>query len=79
MLPLFAQSQKQNYWVEAFVHVVNLVAAWPLTTRKLRQQNCSINVKGKQGNCLALDEWVETYMVLPLKKYASGSVYMVIC
>lgn len=27
MLPLFAQLQKRNYWTEAFVHVVNLVAA----------------------------------------------------
>ena len=78
MLPLFAQLQKRNYWTEAFVHVVNLVAAWPLATRKLIQHNCSINVKGKQGHCLALDEWVETYMVLPLKKYASGNVCLII-
>ena len=72
MLPLFAQLQKRHYWTEAFVHVVNLVAAWPQATRKMLQHNCSVNVKGRQGHCLALDEWVETYIVLPLKKYASG-------
>ena len=72
MLPLFAQLQKRNYWTEAFVHVVNLVATWPQATRKMLQHNCSVNVKGRQGHCLALDEWVETYIVLPLKKYASG-------
>ena len=72
MLPLFAQLQKRNYWTEAFVHVVNLVAAWPQATRELLQHNCSINVKGRKGHSLALDEWVESFVVLPLKKYASG-------
>jgi len=30
MLPLFAQLQNRNYWTEAFVHVINIIAAWPL-------------------------------------------------
>ena len=47
MLPLFAQSQKRNYWTQAFVHLVNLVAAWPLSTRKLLQNNCSVSLKGR--------------------------------
>ena len=72
MLPLFAQSQKRNYWTEAFVHLVNLVAAWPLSTRKLLQDNCSVSLKGRHGHNIALDEWVESYLVRPLKNYASG-------
>ncbi|CAB4006759.1 Hypothetical predicted protein [Paramuricea clavata] len=36
-----------------------------------RRDNCSVNVKGRQGHCLALDEWEEMNIVLPLKKYAS--------
>ena len=72
MLPLFAQSQKRNYWTEAFVHLVNFVAAWPLSTRKLLQDNCSVSLKGRHGHNIALDEWVESYLVRRLKNYASG-------
>lgn len=72
MLLLFAQSQKRNYWTEAFVHVVNFSAAWPLATRKILQSNCSVSVHGKQGQNIARDECVETYLVQPLKNYASG-------
>lgn len=72
MLPLFAKSQKRNYWTKAFVHVLNFSAAWPLATRKILQSNCSVSVHGKQGHNIARDEWVETYLVQPLKNYASG-------
>lgn len=72
MLPLFAQLQKRNYWTEAFVHLVNVIAAWPFATRKILQNNCSVSVKGREGHNIALDEWVETYLVQPLKNYASG-------
>ena len=72
MLPLFAQLQKRNYWTEAFVHVINIIAAWPLATRKILQNNCSVSVKGRDGHNIALDEWVETCLVQPLKNYASG-------
>ncbi|KAJ7376892.1 hypothetical protein OS493_031771 [Desmophyllum pertusum] len=72
MLPLFSQLQKRNYWTEAFVHLTNITAAWPLATRKILQSNCSVNVKGRKGHNIALDEWVETYLVQPLKNYASG-------
>ena len=72
MLPLFAQSQKRNYWTEAFVHVVNLIGAWPIATRMILQNNCSVSVKGRKGHNIALDEWVESYLVQPLKNYATG-------
>ena len=78
MLPLFAQLQKRNYWTEAFVHVVNFIAAWPSVTRKVLQHNCSVNVKGKDGHNIALDEWVEAYLVQPLKNYASGKLHILI-
>lgn len=72
MLPLFAQAQKRNYWTEAFIHVVNLIGAWPIATRKVLQNNCSVSVKGREGHNIALDEWVETYLVQPLKNYVTG-------
>lgn len=78
MLPLFAQLQKRNYWTEAFVHVSNIVAAWPLATRLILQNNCSVSVKGREGHNIALDEWVETYLVQSLKNYASGLLLLFI-
>ena len=33
MLPVFAQLNFRNYWTEAFVHVVNFTALWPLAFR----------------------------------------------
>ena len=74
MLPLFAQLQKRNYWTEAFVHVVNLTAAWPIVTRKLLQNNCSVSIKGREGHKIALHEWVEAYLVQPLKNYETGKL-----
>ena len=29
LLPIFAQMQFRNYWIEALVHVVNFTAVWP--------------------------------------------------
>ena len=71
MLPLFAQAHELNFWTAAFVHVVNLIGAWPIATRKVLQNNCSVSVKGREGHNIALDEWVETYLVQPLKYYAA--------
>lgn len=73
MLPLFAQLQKRNYWTEAFVHVVNVTAAWPYAIRKILERNCSVSVTGKSGHNIGLDEWVEAHLVQPLKNYASGT------
>lgn len=72
MLPLFSQLQKRNYWTEAFVHIINIIVAWPLATRKILQNNCSVGVKDRDGHNIDLDESVETYLVQPLKNYASG-------
>ena len=72
MQPLFAQSNKRNYHTEAMVHIVNFVAMWALATRELMRRNCSISLNGKEGHNLALDEWVESCIVQPLKKYSTG-------
>ena len=76
MLPLFAQLQKHHYWKDAFVYVVNLTAAWPIVTRKLLQNNCSVSIKGREGHKIALDEWVEAYLVQSLKNYATGKLLL---
>ena len=63
MLPLFALAQKCNYFTEAFGDVVNLIGAWPIATRMILQNNCSVSVKGREGHNIALDEWVECHLV----------------
>lgn len=72
MHPLFAQANKRNYNTEAMVHIVNFVAAWPLATRELLRHNCSVSLNGKNGHNIALDEWVESCVVQPMKNYATG-------
>lgn len=72
MHPLFAQSNKRNYHTEAMVHIVNFMAVWPLATRELLRNNCSISLNGKEGHNIALDEWVESCVVQPMKNYSTG-------
>ena len=72
MLPIFAQLGFRNYWTEAFVHVVNFTSIWPLALRELIKTNSTINLSGKAGHNVDLDEYVETYIVRPLKTYVSG-------
>lgn len=72
LLPVFCQLGMKNYWTESLVHIVNFMAKWPLAVRKMMQQNCSISVKGNKGANIDLDEYVETYIVQPLKNYVSG-------
>ena len=72
LLPVFCQLEMKNYWTESLVHIVNFIAKWPLAVRKMMQQNCSISVKGNKGANIDLDEYVETYIVQPLKNYVSG-------
>ncbi len=72
MHPLFAQSNKRNYHTEAMVHILNFVAFWPLSTRELLRKNCSVSLNGKVGHNIALDEWVESCVVQPMKNYSTG-------
>lgn len=70
--PLFAQLCKKNYLAEAIAHLVNIVAVWPPLIQEIMRKNCSISVTGRYGHCIALDEYVEKYVVKPLKIYATG-------
>ena len=72
LLPIFAQLGFKNYWTEAFVHVVNFAALWPLALRKMIKSNSTVNLTGRAGHNIDLDEYVETYIVRPLKVYATG-------
>ena len=72
LMPIFCQLCMKNYWTESLVHVVNFTAKWPLAVRNMIQQNCSISMKGNKGANIDLDEYVETYIVQPLKNYVSG-------
>ena len=44
LLPIFAQLGFRNYWTEAFVHVVNFSALWPLAFRKLIKSNSTVTL-----------------------------------
>ena len=67
---LFCQVGKINYCDEAFTQIVNSIAKWPLAYRRLYQQNRTVNVSGNVGRQLAGDEWVEEYLVQPVKQFA---------
>ena len=51
---------------------MNFLANWPLATRRLLQKNCFVNLSLKKGHGIELDGYVESEVVQPLKKYASG-------
>ena len=77
--PLYAQLSFPNYYTECFRHVVNLLAKWPEATRLILQENCSINLSGKIGCAIEMDAYVESEIVKPLKRYASGHTTVVMC
>ena len=76
LLPIFAQLDFRNYWTEAFVHVVNFTSLWPLAFRQMIRKNSSVNMSGKSGHNLDMDEYVEVHVVRPLKTYATGIIYV---
>ena len=57
---------------ETLVHLVNIIAKWPLLTRLIVRQNSLVNVSGKVNHNVAFDEYMETFVVRPLKSYVSG-------
>ena len=71
-LYIYSQLQKTNYAVCSFVHCVNFLYAWPKLIRDVVRNHFSINVNGHVGHNFATDEYVETFMVKPLKSYATG-------
>ena len=55
--------------VKSLVHMLNFTALWPLAYREMFRRNCSVNVKGKHGHNFAIDEYMETFVVKPVKLY----------
>jgi hypothetical protein len=80
LLPgLYSQMGKTNYRDEAFTHTVNTIANWPLAYRSMYRRNRTVNLDGREGRQLAGDEWVEDFLVRPVKQfsYAQSSFRMV--
>ena len=50
LVPVYAQLGFRNYFTEVFRHVVNFTTKWPISTRKLIQKNCSVNLLGMKTN-----------------------------
>lgn len=71
-LIIFAQMKKKNYFAAAFCYCVNFLIVWSSLIRELVKVSFSVSVTGKTGHNIAADEYVETYMVKPLKMYATG-------
>ena len=67
-MPIFAQMGKKNYFTEALAYSVNFTCRWPLAIGKLVQQSCSLNISGVEGHNVAIDDFVETFLVQPLKQ-----------
>lgn len=72
LIPIYTQLGFSNYATEVFRHVINVIAKWPLVTRKMLQQNCSVNLSGIEGHGIELDAFVESEVVQPLKNYSTG-------
>lgn len=70
MLQLFCAMRKINYKDEIFNHIINFSGTWPLAIREMYRRNMSISMNGRQGHNVAIDEYVETAMVRPLKVYS---------
>lgn len=69
-LVMFCALKKKNYKDEAISHIANFTALWPTAIREMYRRNSSISYKGRKGHNLALDEFVETVMVRPLKMFS---------
>jgi hypothetical protein len=71
-LQIYGPLKKKNYFAAAFVHCVNLNYAWAPLLRDLVSAHAFISVRNVSGHMLAVDEYVETFMVRPLKMYVTG-------
>ena len=78
-LPIYARLHFPNYYTECFRHVINLLAKWPILTRLILRENCAVNLSGKRGKGIELDAYVESEVVKPLKRYASGHSTVLMC
>ena len=70
MLQLFCGMKKINYKDEIFSHIINFIGEWPLAIRETYRRNRSISMNGRHGHNVAIDKYVKTAMVRPLKVYS---------
>ena len=70
---LFSQMRKMNYFLSALNYAVNFTTRWSVFEHTIVNRSFSVSVSGKPGHNIAIDEYVETYLVKPLKVYATGS------
>lgn len=69
---IYTQMGKTNYRDESFTQIVNTIAKWPLAYRMMYQQNRTVNLDNQQGKQLAGDEWVEDFLVRPVKQFTAA-------
>ena len=72
LLLVIAQLRFKNYCTESLGHVVNVTSLWPLAFSEMLRQTASVNLTRKNRRNIDLNEYVETYIVQPLKNYATG-------
>lgn len=72
LLLLFVQLKFKNYWIEFLVYVLNFLLLWFLVFREMLRQNFSVNLIGKDGYNIDLDEYVEIFIVQFFKNYVIG-------
>ena len=78
-LQTYAHLGFRNYYTETFMHVINIIAEWPLAFRMMLQKNSSVNLSGKFGAGIEHDPWVEGSNVRPIKQAVSGHPTLRIC
>ena len=71
-LPIYAHLGFRNYYTETFIHVINIIAKWPLAFRMMLPKNSSVNLSGKFGAGIEHDAWVEGSIVRPIMQAFSG-------
>ena len=67
---LFSSLNEKNYTDESFVRIVHFTTTWPLAMWEMFRQNRSIAVKGRKHHNMAIDEYVESMVVKPMKKHS---------
>ena len=68
---IYSQMGRTNYRDESFTQIVNAIANWPFAYRMMYCMNRTVNLDGKQGRQLAGDEWVEDFLVRPVKQFTA--------
>ena len=78
-VPTYAQLGFKNYFQETFRDVININAKWPEVAWNILQDNCCVNLSGKEAKEIEMDAYVESEVVRPLKVYSSGHTTVKMC